>query len=140
MAILRSLFVNIHNLPVAVLKEAVAIREQIENLQQRLNHLLSGSGSAAPLAVSSASAEAGRRGGRRQISPEGRARIAAAARARWARERMQKAQGMSAVTAAPPRKRQLSPEARQRIADAVRRRWERQKAQSAKAGKTAKTN
>lgn len=63
--------------------------------------------------------------GVRHMSPATRAKIAAAARARWARVR--NAQGPVAVSAGSPkrRKRQLSPEHRAKIAAGARARWAR---------------
>lgn len=61
----------------------------------------------------------GKRGG---MSPEAKARIAAAQRARWARQRGEK----PTIVASPKRKmgkRTMSPEARERIAAAQRARW-----------------
>jgi hypothetical protein len=55
---------------------------------------------------------------KRKLSPEGRARIAAAVKARWA------AQKKSAKETAPPAKKQkMSAEARNRIAAAQKKRW-----------------
>ena len=71
------------DLSVKQLEEAVAIRRQIDQLRSRLNSLLGGSSaSSAPAAMAAPSAPRNRRGG---LSAAGRARIAAAARARWAR-------------------------------------------------------
>jgi len=70
----------------AQLRRAAAIRDRIEKLQRELAAIL-GDQSSTP----AAKAAPGRK--RRRLSPEGRARIAAAARARWARERARKKQG-----------------------------------------------
>lgn len=63
--------------------------------------------------------------GKRVLSPEARARIAAAQRKRWAATRKgAPAAAKAAPAKAPaPKKRTLSPEARARIAAAQRKRW-----------------
>ena len=60
---------------------------------------------------------------RRSISAAGKARIAAAQRARWA-----KARGGKATVVAMPKKRTMSASARKRIAAAQRARWAKVKA------------
>ena len=60
---------------------------------------------------------------RRRISLGGRARIAAAQRARWARAR-----GSKNNVTTMPKKRSLSPAARKRIAAAQRARWAKARA------------
>ena len=100
------------------LKEAVTIAEQIEKLQATLSSLIGGSGSvaSAPKAASTPVAKAGKR----TMSAEARARIAAAQRARWAKSR-----GVSKAPAAPPTKKKgkLSPEGRAKIVAALKARW-----------------
>lgn len=63
-------------------------------------------------------AEYGERNGTRKISPAGRARIAAAQRARWAKAR-------SSNGTNKPAKRKMSAAARARIAAAQRARWDK---------------
>jgi hypothetical protein len=70
----------------------------------------------------------GNQNGTRKLSAAGRARIAAAQRARWA-----KAGSNSAKTTTPPNKRSMSPTARKRIAEAQKKRWEAWKAKQKKA-------
>lgn len=79
------------DLSVKQLEEAVAVRRQIDQLQSRLSSLLGRSGGASSSASASSMASSApssggpkrrRRGG---LSAAGRERIAAAARARWAR-------------------------------------------------------
>jgi hypothetical protein len=62
----------------------------------------------------------------RNISAAGRAKIAAAQRARWAKIR--KSSGRSAKVVAMPKKRVLSAAARRKIAAAQRARWAKVKA------------
>jgi len=73
--------------PIATLKRAVEIAEQIERLETELASILKGSGGA-PLSSAPAPDETkvkAKKGRRRKLSPEARERIAAAARARWAK-------------------------------------------------------
>src|SRR4051812_5295857 len=69
-----------------------------------------------------------KRGGKRTISAAGRARIGAAARARWAKV---KGESTSAESTPKPakgkKKRTMSPEARAKIAAAQKKRWAKQK-------------
>lgn len=81
----------------ASLRRAADIQDKIEALQRELASLLGGKpaapapapAAAKPAAAKPAAASDGRRR-RRNMSPEARARIGAAARARWARYRAQK--------------------------------------------------
>ena len=78
-------------------------------------------------AAGAVKATGGKRGGRRNLTPEARERIAAAQRARWAASRGGAAT-KPAVRAKPAAgrrggRRELSPEARERIAAAQRARW-----------------
>lgn len=68
----------------------------------------------------------GRRTGSRSISAAGRARIAAAQKARWAKVRNNGSQAKNVV--ATPKKRTMSVGARKRIAAAQRTRWAKVKA------------
>src|SRR3954463_8977164 len=73
------------------LREAVSIREQIQSLEDRLNSIFSGAGGGASRS-SSGSSSSGYvpvkvDGRRRPMSPATRAKLAAAAKARWARSR-----------------------------------------------------
>ena len=120
------------------LRRAVAIKEQIESLEKELHRLLTGAAVAptepTPAPAPPARAVRGRRGGRRRLSPEARARIAEAARRRWA---LRKGISMAAATpaeadasaasaeavAARARRRRMSPEGRRRIIEAQKRRW-----------------
>jgi len=68
-------------LTAAQLKRAVSIKQQIEKLETDLNRLLGASGAVGLR----------RGGGRRNLSPDARERIAAAQRKRWAAYRKAKA-------------------------------------------------
>ena len=74
---------------------------------------------------------------KRNISPEGRARIIAATKARWARQRAAKRAGAGrnmkkgakpAAKTAAPGGRTMSPAARKRIAEGMKKRWAEKKA------------
>jgi hypothetical protein len=104
------------------LQEAISIRQQIDNLQRRLSSLLRG----APQGPTGPIARATTRG--RYFSPVTRAKLAAAARARWARTR-------STGAAAPAkRKGQLTPAGRRKLSQLMKARW----AARRKAGGTKK--
>jgi hypothetical protein len=102
------------------LQEAISIRQQIDNLQQRLSSILRGGPQreAAPTAPG------------RYFSPATRAKLSAAAKARWANRR-------STGGAAPSkRKGQLTPAGRRRLSQLMKARW----AARRKAGGTKKTS
>ena len=71
-----------HALSTAQLRQALQLREQIEALQQKLSSILGGKESAP---VAKTKGKRGRPAGKRIVSPEARAKIAAAQQARWAR-------------------------------------------------------
>ena len=95
------------DISVRTLQEAISIRRQIDDLEKRLSSILAG----AP-----AKQTAPKRG--RYFSPGTRAKLAAAARARWARQR-------TATTSAPTRKRkgQLTPAGRRKLSQLMKARW-----------------
>jgi hypothetical protein len=106
------------DLSLADLEQAVSIRRHISALESRLASLLG---------RRAGTAKTG--GGRRQLSPAARAKIAAAARARWARERARRGRSKTTATRAP-RKRRLSAAGRKRLSDLMKARWaERRKAE-----------
>ena len=103
---------NLSNVTVAQLKRAIVLRERIEKLESQLSGVLGG------VALGSANGV-----GRRTMSAAARARIAAAQKLRWAKQKKGGASGG---------RRTMSPAARARIAAAARLRWKKAKA----AGKT----
>jgi hypothetical protein len=120
----------------------VKLRQQLsaerETLQARLRDINEAFGemplpSLAPIeGASGVTADGSRQGrrGRRRMSPEARARIAAAQRARWAKLRRGNAtapKSASNGTAGQPR-RKMSAAGRRAIAEAARRRWAAAKA------------
>jgi len=105
----------LNSLSVAQLREAVAIKEQIERLETQL---------ASVFGETTMPEVAGKK--RRRMSAAGRARMAAAARARWAK--------IKGTQATPTKKRRkMSAEGRARISAAAKARWKKAKA----AGKTS---
>ena len=104
----------LNSLSVAQLREAVAIKEQIEQLETQL---------ASIFGETMTPEVAGKN--RRRMSAAGRARMAAAARARWAK--------IKGTQATPTKnRRKMSAEGRARISAAAKSRWKKAKA----AGKT----
>jgi len=108
------------DLTVTQLKQAVEIKEQIESLTSELNSILG-----APAKPETPGIAVKR--GRRRMSAAGRARIAAAQKARRARETG--AVGVP-VNGSPVRRKRkkLSPAARARISAAAKARWAKARA------------
>ena len=108
---------TIQNLTAAQLRDIIAIKEQIETLQGKLDSIMEGGhvrlGKAAPRAS---------KRGRRRMSAAGRAKIAAAAKARWARYRAEKGEP------AAGKKRRVSAEAKAKMSAAAKARWAKAKA------------
>ena len=107
--------------------------QQLEQIEAELTQIFGTEfGNARTAAVASATntKSNGERGGKRTMSPEGRARIAAATRARWARIKGEQ-NGAAATNASPvkakKKRKTMSPEARARIAEAQKRRWAMQR-------------
>jgi len=102
------------------LQEAISIRQQIDNLQRRLSSILRGAPQrqAAPAAA------------RRYFSPATRAKLSAAAKARWAKTR-----GAGGAVPAK-RKGQLTPAGRRKLSQLMKARW----AARRKAGGTQKAS
>lgn len=68
----------------AQLKQALAVAEQIHKLEVELASVLAGAAPSAPVKAAAATAKPAQKG-KRTMSPEARARIAAAQKARWAK-------------------------------------------------------
>jgi hypothetical protein len=118
------------------LQEAISIRQQIDNLQQRLSSLLRG----APQRPASTTSPKGPTATGRFFSPATRAKLAAAARARWARRRgtgAAAAPAKSTGAAAPSKKKgQLTAAGRRKLSLLMKARW----AARRKAGGKQKTS
>jgi hypothetical protein len=111
-------------------------RDEIDSKIAEIRQLL-GQSAGTPKAAPSAPATGKKTGKRRTMSPEARARIAEAQRARWANSKgtAKKSSGQATSGAKAPaktkaaaktrgaKKRTMSPEARARIAEAQRKRW-----------------
>jgi hypothetical protein len=111
---------TLQSLTTAQLRKLASIKEQIESLEAELDAIAGGEPSA-PAKVPGAS----------KMSAEGRARIAAAQRARWAKVRA--ANGAVAdEEAAPGKRRKVSAAAKARMAAAAKARWAKVKAQGKK--------
>ena len=110
-----------HELTTVQLKQAVRLREQIESLQEKLDVLLGGS------STTGTKKKVGRPKGKRTMSAAGRAKIAAAQKARWAKingkASPKKAAPAKAAVKAAPKKKVMSPEAKAKIAAAMKARW-----------------
>lgn len=111
-----------HDLTTTQLKQAVRIREQIQTLQEKLDALLGGD---------SPKPKIGRNKGKRKMSAAGRASIAAAQKARWAKiNGKSSAKGASKApastkssTKSSPKKRTFTPETKAKLAAAMKARW-----------------
>ena len=97
------------------LQEAISIRQQIDNLQRRLSSLLRAAPTRA-VGIAMPRPRFGPAAGR-YFSPATRAKLATAARARWARTR-------STGAAAPAARRgQLTPAGRRKLSQLMKARW-----------------
>ena len=128
----------ISNLSLAQLKQALTLKEQIESLEQELSGVLGGV--PAPVAVAAPAAAPTPRK-KPVISAAGRARIAAAQRARWAQQKKAKALPAATKPASVPKpptpsksaKGVISAAGRARLSALAKARW----AKARKAGKTS---
>ena len=109
---------SILNLTSIELRRAAQLKDQIEELQNELAKLVGGE-SSTPVKTAKP---------KRTMSKVARAKIAAAQRARWAKQKGLK----PSATPAPKKKRKMSAAARARISAAAKARWVKAKA----AGKT----
>jgi len=114
------------DISVKALEEAVSIRRQIDNLERRLSSILGGAPAARPAVT--ASAQAGR-----YFSPSTRAKLSAAARARWARLK-------GGAKPAPTKKKgALTAAGRRKLSELMKARWAaRRKSGGTKAPASAK--
>ena len=88
----------INNLSAAQLKRAVAIKEQIEKLETELSSIQGESGKSAPSAVPVVATK------KRTMSAAAKAKISAAQKARWAKERGEPAPRVSDKSTPKPEK------------------------------------
>ena len=108
-------------------KRGLAIAEEIAALEKELAAILHGKSASAAPAAKAPSASPRRKKGK--MSAEGRARIVAAQKARWAKIKSG-AKAPVAVKAPARKKRTMSPEVKAKLAAAMKARWA-----AAKAGK-----
>jgi len=95
------------DISVEALQEAISIRRQIDTLEKRLSSIIRvGGAPAGPVA----------RGGRRRMSAATRGKLAAAARARWARQK-------PGIKTTPAKKGGISPAGRKRLSQLMKARW-----------------
>jgi hypothetical protein len=111
---------SITSLTPAQLRQAADTQEKIQSLREQLNSLLGGGETPASFA-----AEAPERPRKRRMSVAGRARIAAAARARWAKFRAEK--GGADVVRKPKRKRKMTAAWKKSLSLARKARWAKAK-------------
>ena len=97
---------GLHHISLKSLEEAVSIRRQIDTLERRLSSIL-GASSPGPST----------RGGRRRMSAATRAKLAAAAKARWARQKA------GIKTTAPKKKGGITAAGRKRLSQLMKARW-----------------
>ncbi len=90
------------------LEEAVSIRRQIGSLEKRLSAILGGSPSTVPSTDR----------GKRRISPQARAKIAAGMRARWAKQK-----GKAAHVSTTKTKGGITAAGRKRLSQLMKARW-----------------
>jgi hypothetical protein len=109
---------DLQNLTTAELRKILSIKEQIEELQRKLESLANDGEMPSPFSVEPTK--------KRRMSAAGRARIAAAAKKRWAKLRSESG------NAPVKKKRKVSRAVRAKMAAAARQRWAKVKA----AGKT----
>ncbi|MDB6065860.1 MAG: hypothetical protein JWR26_2068 [Pedosphaera sp.] len=118
------MIITLSNISVHQLKRAVIIREQIEQLEAELSGIFGEAPAPAEPATNGHT-------GRRKMSASARAKIAAAQRKRWAKQR--KAEGKSpkaSATAPKKRKHKMSAAGRAAISAAATARWAKAKAQN----------
>lgn len=76
---------SFHELSTSQLRQALKLREQIESLQQKLAAILGDAGTPPKTAEVKSKSGGRQRKGKRTMSAEARAKIAAAQKARWAK-------------------------------------------------------
>lgn len=106
---------------IAQLQRALGIQEQIDKLEGELKSILNGQETTNGLVAVAKSKPGKKKSG---MSAEGRARIAAAQKARWAKVKGNTSTPKAAVAPkAKKMRRKMSPEARARIVEAQKKRW-----------------
>jgi hypothetical protein len=120
---------DITNLSAQQLRQAADLKEKIDGLQDQLNEILGGEG---PTPAAAEIAQVSKTG-RRKVSAEARARMAAAQKARWAAKRGEAAIKTARATVSQGKpKRHISPALRKARSEAMKARW----AKARRAGKS----
>jgi hypothetical protein len=115
---------SITNLTPSQLRQAADLKEKITALENQLNQLTGATTQS--VAAKPAVAKAPKKKG--GMSAAGKAKIAAAQRARWAKVKAAKPVVKAAASPAPKKKGGMSAEGRARIAAAAKARWAKAKA------------
>ncbi len=105
------------NPPVSHIEEALHILRQIDFLKEKVNALLGDNTASAKGAPRKGKGKKGK------MSPEARAKIAAAQKARWAAKKSPVAKAKPAAVKGSKRKNGMTPEAKAKIAAAMKARW-----------------
>ncbi len=115
---------TLHELSTAQLRQALQLREQIEVLQRKLGALLGDERSTAA-ATAKTKKPVGRAAGKRTMSAEGRAKIAEAQKARWAKtkETSDAPVAKNGSAKAPKKKGAITPAGRAKLAAVMKARW-----------------
>jgi hypothetical protein len=126
---------NITNLTPQQIRQAADLKERIDGLAEELNAILGGGETSTPVAAEESGRPTnGRRKRRGRLSAQGRANIAAAARARWAALRMKKkgvASAQAGSAPAPAGKKlhwTQTPEGKARLARLIKQSWRKRRA------------
>ena len=112
-----------YDLSSAQLRQALRLREQIETLQGKLTAILGTTAAPAASSPEKAKRTGGQTKGKRIMSNEARAKIAAAAKARWARTKGNTAASPKASTRTSKKKSGLTAEGRARLSESMKARW-----------------
>jgi hypothetical protein len=117
--------INLQNLSVEQLRSVVAIKEQIERLEQALERIAGTRGPGRPRTNGFTLPSFGLK--RRRLSADARARIAAGQRARWAKIKGNSSAAPAKASNGKP-KRKVSAATKARLAAVARARWAKAKA------------
>jgi len=130
---LQSMSTSFFDLPIATIEKALGIRKEIEVLKSSLARILGGTevGNVTPAkrrgrppkAATEASATVKVDGRKGKRSAATLAKMAAAAKARWAKKKSTEVAPVEGVVGGAKKKRFVSPEARAKMAAAQRARW-----------------
>jgi len=115
---------TLQSLTVAQLQQVISIKEKIEAFEAELSAVTGGEAAAPAVTSVRRGRPPGPRGG---MSAAGRAKIAAAQKARWAKVKGEKSEHSNSE-AAPKKKRKMSAAGRTRMAAAAKARWVKAKA------------